>query len=347
MGDILVGTTSWTDKTLVDSGRFYPREVTSAEARLRYYASRFPLVEVDSTYYALPAERTSQLWAERSPDGFVFDVKAFRLFTGHPAQASALPADLRKALCAQANDRFYYRDLPEEVRRELWQRFRSALEPLRRSGKLGAVLLQFAPWFVFGRERFAHIEHCAAMLEGLPLAVEFRNKSWFGEKTRERSLAHEREHGLAHVVVDEPQGFASSVPQIWEVTCPELAIVRLHGRNRDTWEKKGLASAAERFNYLYSSDELRSLEAPVEALASRARRVHVLFNNCYRDNAQRNAAELAGLLGSRAGELTQVNTSSRAPETMSHGERSVEPQGERPRGRRAAAAGLRGDARRR
>lgn len=298
MGDILVGTTSWTDKTLVDSGRFYPREASSAEARLRYYASRFPLVEVDSTYYALPAERSSQLWAERTPADFVFDVKAFRLFTGHPAQASALPADLRKALGAPPADRFYYRDLPEEVRRELWQRFRSGLEPLRRSGKLGAVLLQFAPWFVFGKESFAHVAQCAERLAGLRLAVEFRNKSWFGEKTRERSLALEREHGFAHVVVDEPQDFASSVPQVWDVASADLAIVRLHGRNRDTWEKKGLASAAERFNYLYSGAELRELEAPVEALAARARHVHVLFNNCYRDNAQRNAAQFRSLLGS-------------------------------------------------
>jgi uncharacterized protein YecE (DUF72 family) len=177
MGQILVGTASWTDKTLIESGRFYPRAATSAEERLRYYATQFPLVEVDSTYYALPAERTAELWAERTPPGFVFNVKAFRLFTGHAAQRSALPADLRGA-----KDRVYYRDLDDSARRELWQRFRAGLEPLVRAGKLGAVLLQFAPWFVFGRERLAHIAHCARMLEGLPLAVELRNKSWFGEK---------------------------------------------------------------------------------------------------------------------------------------------------------------------
>lgn len=301
MADVLVGTTSWTDKTLVECGRFYPRDASSAEARLRYYASRFPVVEVDATYYALPAERTSQLWAERTPGDFVFDVKAFRLFTGHPAQASALPADLRKALGAQTSARFYYRDLAEEIRDELWQRFRSGLEPLERSGKLGAVLLQFAPWFVFGKESFAYLAQCAERLAGLRLAAEFRNKSWFGEKTRERSLALEREHGFAHVVVDEPQGFPSSVPQVWEVTSPALAILRLHGRNRDTWEKKGLASAAERFNYLYPDRELRALAQPVEELAARARRVHVLFNNCYRDNAQRNAAQFRSLLDASEG----------------------------------------------
>ena len=268
----------------------------SAEARLRHYAAQFPLVEIDSTYYALPAEQTAQLWADRTPQGFLFNVKAFRLFTGHQAAPSALPADLRKALGPSRKPSLYYRDLSDEMRRELWRRFRSGLEPLRRSGKLGTVLLQFAPWFVFGRESFEHILHCAAMLEGLRLAVEFRNKSWFGEKTLDRTLGFEREHDLAHVVVDEPQGFPSSIPPVWEATCPELALVRLHGRNRETWAKKGLASAAQRFDYLYSGAELEALARHVKNLAGAARQVHVLFNNCHGDKAQRNAAEFRRLV---------------------------------------------------
>jgi uncharacterized protein YecE (DUF72 family) len=296
MGEVLIGTASWTDKTLIESGRFYPREAKSAEARLRYYATQFPLVEIDSTYYALPAEQTARLWAERTPPGFVFNVKAFRLFTGHQAQAAALPVDLRHALRPDEKSNFYFRDLGEEIRSELWQRFRAGLEPLRLAGKLGAVLLQFAPWFVFGRESFAHVEHCASKLEGLRLAVEFRNKSWFGEKTCARTLAFERDHNLAHVIVDEPQGFPSSIPQVWEVTCPDLALVRLHGHNRETWAKKGLASAAERFNYLYSEDEIRTLAEPVKELAGRVHQVHVLFNNCHGDKAQRNAAQLSQLI---------------------------------------------------
>jgi uncharacterized protein YecE (DUF72 family) len=293
MAEILVGTASWTDKTLIESGRFYPRGAASAEARLRYYATQFPLVEIDSTYYALPAERTAELWAERTPARFVFNVKAFRLFTAHATQLSSLPADLRTGL---KKETLYYRDLDDELCRELWQRFRAGIEPLRHSGKLGAVLLQFAPWFVFGRESLAHIEHCAGMLPGVQLAVEFRNKSWFGDKTRARTLAFEREHRLAHVVVDEPQGFPSSIPPVWEVTCPDLALVRLHGHNRETWAKKGLASAAERFDYLYSAEELEALAPPVKALAAGARRVHVLFNNCHGDKAQRNAAQFRDLL---------------------------------------------------
>ena len=134
------------------------------------------------------------------------------------------------------------------------------------------------------------------MLDGFQLAVEFRNKSWFGEKTRDKSIAFERDHNLAHVVVDEPQGFPSSVPQVWEATSPDLALVRLHGHNRETWAKKGLATSAERFNYLYSAAELGALVEPVQHLARRARRVNVLFNNCHGDKAQRNAAQFRQLV---------------------------------------------------
>jgi uncharacterized protein YecE (DUF72 family) len=296
MESILIGTASWTDKTLVNSRRFYPSSASTADARLRYYATQFSLVEIDSTYYAMPTPQNAALWIERTPPDFVFDVKAFRLFTAHPAQASMLPPDLRSALGAAQKANVYYRDLPEEIRLELWRRFRLALEPLARARKLGVILLQFAPWFVFGRARFEYIEHCAEMLEGFQLAVEFRNKSWFGEKTRREVLAFEREHRLTHVAVDEPQGFASSIPQVWEVTCPDLAVVRLHGRNRDTWTRKGLATSAERFNYLYSEAELAEFATPVTRLASDAQRVHVIFNNCHEDKAQRNAAQFARLL---------------------------------------------------
>ena len=93
---ILVGTASWADKSLVDSGKFYPPDVTSPEERLRYYASQFPMVEVDSSYYAMPLPATTQQWAERTPDHFVFNVKAFRLFTGHQAQPRSYRKTCRK-----------------------------------------------------------------------------------------------------------------------------------------------------------------------------------------------------------------------------------------------------------
>src|SRR5688572_18052776 len=168
--NILVGTASWTDKTLIDSGRFYPPEAKTPEARLRHYAENFDLVEVDSSYYALPAAATAKLWAERTPDGFVFDVKAFRLFTGHHASPRVLPRDLREAL-KEEKSKLYYRDLPDEIRTELWRRFREALQPLEQAGKMGAVLLQFAPWVIANREGYQQVEHATQMLSGLRLAT--------------------------------------------------------------------------------------------------------------------------------------------------------------------------------
>jgi uncharacterized protein YecE (DUF72 family) len=295
MDNVFIGTTSWTDKTLIASGLFYPRDAKTAEARLRYYANQFPIVEVDSSYYAMPAERNSVLWVERTPAAFTFDIKAFRLFTQHQTPLSALPADVRVALGKIDKANVYYRDFADELIDEMWERFRTAIGPLARAGKLGVVVFQFPPWFVYRRSNIDHILQCAQRLDGYQIAVEFRNISWLGDKHREDVLAFEKENGLAHVVVDEPQGFSSSIPAVWEVTCPEVVAVRLHGRNRATWEKKGL-TAAERFNYLYSEGELRGFAGPVRKLAARARRVHVLFNNCYRNNAQRNALELQRLI---------------------------------------------------
>lgn len=291
MGQILVGTTSWAEKTLIESGWFYPPGTASAEERLRYYATRFPIVEVDSTYYGLPSEHNALLWANRTPPGFVFHVKAFRLFTQHQTPPEALPRDVRERLGALPKKNCYYDDVPEEVKDELWKRFRLALEPLRACGKLGAVLFQYPPWFVRRPESLAHVEDCAQRMEHDLVAVEFRNRTWFDDRHREATLEFERRHRLVHVVADAPQGFASSIPAVWEATHPALAIVRLHGRNAATWQR-ATRTAAERFDYLYSEDELESLVGPVRKIAAAAKAVHVLFNNCRDDKAQRNAAFL-------------------------------------------------------
>lgn len=295
MNSILVGTSSWADRTLVESGLFYPTAVKSAEDRLRYYATRFPVVEVDSSYYAIPTARNSLLWAERTPPAFVFDIKAFRLFTLHPASPQALPKDIRNAMGAIEKKNIYYTDLPEELLAELWQRFDSAIAPLQQAGKLGTVLFQFPPWFVYRPSNLDHILRCAKLLAGYQLAIEFRHQSWFVNAHKEQVLAFEREHGLVHVVADEPQGFACSIPPVWEVTCPELAVIRLHGRNREAWNKKEV-SLAERFNYLYSQHELSELAKPVRQLAACARQIHVFFNNNIYSYAQRNAAEFRQLV---------------------------------------------------
>ena len=238
MACILVGTASWTDKTLIASGRFYPPNDNTPESRLRYYASQFPLVEVDSSYYAIPEARVAQLWAERTPPSFLFNVKAFRLLTGHQTAPGALPPDIAKALGPIKSKNLYYKDAPDEIRDAVWDRFRQGIEPLQRAGKLVAVHFQFAPWVAFHPRNMEHIEECREQLRGLQLSIEFRNKTWFEGKHAQRTLDFERERGLANVVVDEPQGPANTIPSVWEVTTPRLAVVRLHGRNHAPGIKK-------------------------------------------------------------------------------------------------------------
>ena len=293
---ILVGTASWTDKSLIESGKFYPPTANDAESRLRYYASQFPMVEVDSTYYAIPLPATAHFWTERTPEHFVFNVKAFRLFTGHQTQPKVFPKDIQQTLGLPLTKNIYYRDVPIEIQQELWRRFFEAIEPLRLTRKLGAVHFQFAPWITSGGAARKHVEHCATVMEGRRMAVEFRNISWWTDRNRESTLAFERERQLVNVIVDGPQGFSSSVPAVWEVTSPELAIVRLHGRNAETWEKKGLKASSDRFNYDYRDDELKEIAEQIKTLSARVPVVQAILNNNYQDQGQRNARTLAGFL---------------------------------------------------
>ena len=293
---ILIGTASWTDKTLIDCGRFYPKGATTAEARLRFYASQFPLVEVDSSYYAMPAPNTAQLWAERTPNNFVMNVKSFRLFTGHQTSPIVLHKDIRAALPPSTKANLYYKDLPAEIRDELWRRFIEALAPLRASNKLGLVHFQFPPWLVRNAAGHAHVQHCVERMAGHTLSVEFRHQSWFAAEHAATTLAFERELGVVHTVVDGPQGFSNSVPAIWEATHPAFTLLRLHGRNTETWNVKGATAASDRFNYDYPDAELSDIAEKVARLALLAASTHVVFNNNMEDQGQRNAARLTRLL---------------------------------------------------
>ena len=293
---ILVGTCSWTDPTLIACGRFYPAGVSSAEARLRYYAEHFPLVEVDSTYYAPPSERNARLWAERTPDGFVFDVKAYALLTGHGTRFDRLPTALRGLVSARAggHENVYLKHMPPEGVELIWRIHRDALQPLHQAGRLGAVLFQFPPWFTRTNNNVDYLRSLRRRLPDCRLAVEFRGGGWMEEEAAAGSLALLEHEGLAYVSVDEPQGVRSSTPPLAAATT-ELAYVRLHGRNRDTWDARS-AVASDRFNYLYDDDELREWVPRVRELSQSARAVHVLFNNNYEDYGVRNAHQMAALL---------------------------------------------------
>jgi uncharacterized protein YecE (DUF72 family) len=294
---ILIGTASWTDPTLVKEGHFYPPGATSAEARLRYYAEQFPIVEVDSTYYFPPSEKNAVLWIERTPPDFTFNIKAYSLLTNHPTKRESLYKDLQEDLPDElAGKRNLYREqLPDAVVEEVWQRFHDALMPLHSSGKLGAVLFQFPQWFVIGRKNKDYLLECAERLKDFRIAVEFRHKSWLEERNTEETLTFLEEHDLPFVGVDMPQGFDSSVPPIAAVTAKDLAMVRFHGRDPEVWGKKNV-TASERFRYEYSQAELAEWVPRIRGLAERARETHVLMNNCYRDFAVNNARQLGDLL---------------------------------------------------
>ena len=288
MGDVLIGTASWTDKSLLGSG-WYPSGVTSAADRLRFYAEQFPLVEVDSTYYFPPSEKNSQLWAERTPAEFTFNVKAFSLLTQHPTKVDALYKDLPRP---EGKKNVYPADLDAHTIDEVWERFLSALEPLHAVGKLGALLFQFPPWFVIARKNKDYILECAKRAAPLRIAVELRHKSWMTDDNAKETLEFLEGHDLPYVCVDMPQGFKSSLPPIVAATS-DLAMIRFHGHNAEDWES---GSVQKRFKYLYSEEELKDWAPKIEGLAGEARQTHVLMNNCYRDYAQRNAEELAELL---------------------------------------------------
>ncbi|GAC1613845.1 MAG: DUF72 domain-containing protein [Candidatus Dormibacteraceae bacterium] len=295
--EIRVGTASWTDPTMTAAGVFYPEGAANAADRLRFYADNFPVVEVDSTYYAIPPPATARLWVDRTPPGFVFDVKAHALFTGQPAEVKRLPRPIRDELPAAlaAKSRIYGKDLPAELRDATWELFLTALAPLREAGKLGAVFLQFPRWVFPSDEAREQILEAQKRLAGMDLTVEFRHGSWFNEKNAERTLRFLTDAAIPYVMVDGPQGFKSSIPPLAAVTAPGLAVVRFHGRRTETWERPGVETV-ERFRYLYDEDELADWVPRIREVAKQAARTHVLMNNCYGNYGTTNARQIADLL---------------------------------------------------
>jgi uncharacterized protein YecE (DUF72 family) len=298
MTRLLVGTASWTDPTLLESG-WYPDGVTTAEERLAYYASHFPLVEVDSTYYGPPAERTVEYWRDRTPDGFTFNIKAFSLLTHHPTRPEALYKDLRERVAANGKN-LYLRNLDSAIVDEVWDRFLQALTPLENAGKLGAVLLQFPRWFSISRDHKRYILECKRRCEPVRICVEFRNRTWMSEENQAETLDFLASYAVPYVCVDMPQGYPCSIPPVVAVTA-DLAVVRFHGRSKK-WTSRDIH---ERFGYLYSEAELREWVPRLRTLAEKADTTHVLMNNCYRDYAQTNAQQLIRLLRNESGEAAR------------------------------------------
>jgi len=295
-GRLLVGTCSWTDATLVKETDWYPRRTMTAAQRLATYASRFPLVEVDSTYYFPPTPDLARSWVQRTPAGFTMDVKAWSLLTGHPTFPHSLWPDLVGEVEPRHRDkrRLYDHHLSSEAIAECWARFVHALGPMRDGGRLGGVLLGYPRWFGPSRSNRRRLADDVSRLEGIRAYVELRHGRWLQDGACEETLSFLEDLGASFVCVDEPQGLASSLPPV-HATTAAVAVVRFHGRNAATWEDP-VASAAERFRYLYRRRELAEWVPRLAALASCSPEVHVLMNNCWRDQAVTNAADMVDLL---------------------------------------------------
>lgn len=268
---IRCGTCAWGDHE-----DFYPPGLKPGD-RLSYYARWFPLVEVDSTFYSLQPQRNFALWAERTPPGFAFNVKAYRAMTRHDREPRPGEEDVL----------------------EVFRRFKFSLEPLAASGKLRAVHFQFPPWFVSREENREYVHFCREAFADQTVAVEFRHASWFDEGNREQTLAFLRRIDAAHVICDEPQVGTGRVPFVLARTSPRLVVFRLHGRNAKTWYIKDAKSSADRFDYLYNKEELAGIAQQVRSLAGGAAdpgEVHVLLNNNRSNYAVRNALDMMELL---------------------------------------------------
>jgi len=300
-----IGTCSWTDASLLKAATFYPGRAATADERLRFYSAVFPIVEVDSSYYALPSAANARLWSERTPPGFKFHIKAFRLFTFHWTEVKSLPKDL-KSIAPLEKDRFYFRDASNELRNELMNRFSRAIAPLSETGKLGIVLLQFPKWVTPRPDAFDHILRMQSALRPHQVAVEFRNKAWLTEQRGKETLRWLEDNKLAFVCVDEPQGFVSSVPPVAAATT-DIAYARFHGRNQGNWEKPG-QSVIDRFDWYYKDEELREWLPKIRTLQEEAREVHLLFNTNKGDQGPFNAIKLGRMLGEGLGDEEAVRS---------------------------------------
>jgi uncharacterized protein YecE (DUF72 family) len=294
MTQILVGISSWADPELLHSG-FYPHNLQTGADRLQYYASRFSIAELDASYHFLPSQRYFQNWLNIVPTGFVFDIKAFSLLTGHPTPISSIPADLRDKATPYLNKEghLYPHNLPPDLLDSIWEYFALALKTAKASGKLGIISFQFPNWFHANSDNYAYIQECHRRLSEFRLGVEFRTPEWLTEHFEE-TLLFLRENRISLICVDEPQGLRSSLPSVSEFTASP-AVVRFHGRNVQTWEDKTL-TPGQKYNYLYGEDELLEWIPKIRSLAEKSKEVYVLFKNKHADFAVQNAIMMKKLL---------------------------------------------------
>lgn len=292
MSEIRIGTASWTERTLLESGKFYPRQSMTAEERLKFYTEHFDTVEVDSTYYSPLAERNAMLWVQRTPPGFLFNIKAYSLLTGHPTPVKSLPKILQENLPADYKKIDRPKSYPLEIVEAAFDMFVSALRPLQAAHKLGCLLFQFPPWFTPSPESYAWLEMVKDKIPSACVAIEFRNGKWLQQDERQRVNDFLRQHKMSFVAVDAPwvQGWQGPV----DLTT-DIAYLRFHGRNRADWFKKGVTTE-QKYKYSYNQKELGSWRDRIKSLSEHTSIIFTIFNNCYQDYALKNASVMKDLI---------------------------------------------------
>jgi uncharacterized protein YecE (DUF72 family) len=304
---IRIGTCSWTEKTLIQSREFYPKGISTAEGRLKYYASYFDTVEVDSTYYAIPDKRNTYLWVDRTPEDFIFHIKVYGALTGHGIDPKTLPKDIFNLLSEKdkIGKNIHIKD--QSLLTVIAERFKEALTPLIEANKLGVLVFQFPPWFQYRTANLDYLLNCKELMPGLPVAVEFRHGSWLTPDRQDTVFHFLRKNQLTYITADEPQyGNLATVPFLPNVTT-DIAYFRFHGKNKENWLKKGIETSL-RFAYLYTDDELREFIPPIQNINKRTKVTYAMFNNCHGGFAIKDALRLRELLTSKESTDTRENS---------------------------------------
>lgn len=285
---ILVGTASWTDPGFLAD--WYPKGLP-ARHRLTWYAEHFNMVEVNSSFYAIPDHRAVENWCRQTPDGFIFDVKLPKLLSRHSTDIKLLPPELRKRATVKGKRV----ELTGSLEKAMTRKFLQEIEPLQEHDKLGALLLQLSPVFRPRTNSLEELDALFGMLKGNRIGVEFRNRDWVSDENYQETLKYLRKHKLSMVSVDAPDTAHFTVmPGTDAVTNPRLAYVRLHGRNTSGYVRG--RTVAQRFNYQYSKQELKEVAERVTTLAEGSSEVHVVYNNNASDFAPKAAQQFQEIL---------------------------------------------------
>ncbi|MDQ3118011.1 MAG: DUF72 domain-containing protein [Verrucomicrobiota bacterium] len=289
-GSILVGTASWSDPGFVE--HWYPKKMPASE-RLAWYAEQFEMVEVNSTFYAVPDLRMAERWCRSTPDGFIFDVKLHQLLSRHATAAKLLPPRLQERAETDLKGKV---KLTPGIEEAMIREFLGPVEVLRAAGKLGALLLQLSPAFSPRKHELGDLQNLLSALQPYRVAIELRNRNWAEGRQLETTLAFLRKRAATLVSVDSPatNHFTIMPHDLDEVTTSELAYLRLHGRDAKAYTTG--KTVAARFNYDYDDEEIAEVATRSKKLSGKAKEVHVVFNNNALDYAPHAALRMRAAL---------------------------------------------------